>query len=247
MPRPDAVVNDARQSIWSSTGVDLHLSESLIALALLAIISAQKDWALRLANLAYLPLFAFYVLRTTFFWPVVVAYNFLETPRLQRRWIALLAGAWFLFAGGRAGVEEYLRPTANFWMGFGIGYLNPVPEAEFLASNHGPDRLYNSANAGSYLLWRLYPRYHVMADARSFPYLDWLADQFAFTTETSLKAFWQSIRRKWPSVSCKRFPRSTSGRPPKTQKGPSTVKPETSYAPTSTIPDRARTRSPLSS
>ena len=121
MPRPDAVVNDARQSIWSSTGVDLHLSESLIALALLAIISAQKDWALRLANLAYLPLFAFYVLRTTFFWPVVVAYNFLETPRLQRRWIALLAGAWFLFAGGRAGVEEYLRPTANSWMGSASG------------------------------------------------------------------------------------------------------------------------------
>ena len=74
MPRPDAAVNDAHQSIWSSTGVDLHLSEFLIALALLAIISAQKDWA-------------------PFFWPVVVAYNFLETPRLQRRWIALLAGA----------------------------------------------------------------------------------------------------------------------------------------------------------
>ena len=84
MPRPDAAVNDAHQSIWSSTGVDLHLSDFLIALALLAIISAQNDWALRLANLAYLPLFASYVLRTTFFWPVVVAYNFLETPRLQQ-------------------------------------------------------------------------------------------------------------------------------------------------------------------
>ncbi len=187
--RPDAAVNDAHQSIWSSTGINLHLPEFLIVMAVLAVIAAWKDWALRLANLVYLPLFACYVLRTTFFWPVIVAYSFLEKPRLERRWIATLAGVWFVLAGARAGLEAYLRPMANSWMGFGIGYLNPVPEAEFLASHNLPDRLYNSANSGSYLSWRLYPRYRVMADARSFPYLDWFADQFAFTTGGEFTGF----------------------------------------------------------
>ena len=157
-------------------------------MAVLAVIAAQKDWALRLANLVYLPLFAFYVLRTTVFWPVVVAYSFLERPRLERRWIATLAGVWLVFAGGRAGIEAYLRPMA-FLDGFGIGYLNPVPEAEFLASHNLTDRFYNTANSGSYLLWKLYPRYRVMADARSFPYLDWFADQFAFTTGEQFEGF----------------------------------------------------------
>ena len=186
--RPDAAINDAHQSIWSSTGFNLHLPEFLVVMAVLAVIAAQKDWALRLANLVYLPLFAFYVLRTTFFWPVVVAYSFLERPRLERRWIATLAGVWLVFAGGRAGIEAYLRPMA-FLDGFGIGYLNPVPEAEFLASHNLTDRFYNTANSGSYLLWKLYPRYRVMADARSFPYLDWFADQFAFTTGEQFEGF----------------------------------------------------------
>ena len=187
--RPDAAINDAHQSIWSSTGVLLHLPEFLIVMAVLAVIAARRDWALRLANLVYLPLFACYVLRTTFFWPVIVAYSFLEKPRLERRWVATLAGIWLVFAGGRAGIEAYLRPMANSWMGFGIGYLNPVPEAEFLASHNVPDRFYNSANSGSYLLWKLYPRHRVMVDARSFPYLNWFADQFAFTTGEQFEGF----------------------------------------------------------
>ncbi len=193
--RPDAAINDAHQSIWSSTGFNLHLPEFLVVMTVLVAIAAWKDWALRLANLVYLPLFAFYVLRTTFFWPVIVAYSFLETPRPRRRWIATLAGVWLLFAGARAGVEAYLRPMANSWVGFGIGYLNPVPEAEFLGAHSLPDRIYNSANSGSYLLWRLFPNYRVMADARSFPYLDWFADQFAFTTGAEFKGF----LRKYPA------------------------------------------------
>ena len=187
--RPDAVINDAHQSIWSNSGVQLHLPEFFGVMTALAVIASRKDWAVRLANLVYLPLFAFYVLRTTFFWPVVVAYSFLEQPRVQRRWVTALAAIWFAFAGARAGYEAYIRPMANSWLGFGIGYLNPVPEAEFLASHDLPDRFYNSANSGSYLLWRLYPRYRVMADARSFPYLNWFTDQFGFTTGTGFEAF----------------------------------------------------------
>src|SRR5262249_36575573 len=44
-----------------------------------------------------------------------------------------------------------------------------------------PRRLYNLFESGAYLLWRLHPRYLVMTDARSFPYLSWFTDQVRFT------------------------------------------------------------------
>ena len=64
-------------------------------------------------------------------------------------------------------------------------------EAEFLAkANLGP-RIYNLFDPGGYLLWRLYPKYRVMTDSRSFPYLSWFDDQYRFSMGDSFEEFLQ--------------------------------------------------------
>src|SRR5262249_40944801 len=97
---------------------------------------------------------------------------------------SLAAGVWLSAATVR---DAWLRPWPDSWLGFGIAYNNPVAEAEFLARRAAgepgaaPRRLYNLFESGAYLLWRLHPRYLVMTDARSFPYLSWFTDQVRFT------------------------------------------------------------------
>jgi hypothetical protein len=77
--------------------------------------------------------------------------------------------------------EARCAPRPSGWPGPGIGYANPVDEAEWLARHAVGPRLYNTFDSGGYLLWRLYPAYRVMTDSRSFPYLAWFEDQRAFT------------------------------------------------------------------
>ena len=63
-----------------------------------------------------------------------------------------------------------------------------MEEAEFLARGDYGTRIYNTYNAGGYLIWRLFPRYKVMVDARSFPVLDWYSElrQFTRTTDPAI-------------------------------------------------------------
>jgi hypothetical protein len=88
--------------------------------------------------------------------------------------------------------EVRCRPAYDSWLGFGPGSINPVDEAEWLASHALDGRLYNIFDSGGYLLWRLHPRYRVMVDSRSFPYLSWFDEQRAFTSGDGTAAF---IRR----------------------------------------------------
>lgn len=67
--------------------------------------------------------------------------------------------------------------------------MNPVAEAEFLAAAKLPPKLYNLFDSGGYLLWRLDPRYKMMVDQRSFPYLSWYDDQRRFTRGETFDAF----------------------------------------------------------
>ena len=91
------------------------------------------------------------------------------------------AAAVFLFLGGRACLDSWRNPPYASWLGSGISYINPVPEAEFLASAHLGPRLYNLFDSGGYLLWRLSSQYRVMVDSRAFPYLAWFDDQYHFS------------------------------------------------------------------
>ena len=207
--RPDVAWNDAHMSIFANGASGLHFVDLLVLmasiLALLWLRVRKVDWSILLALVAYLPLYMIY-LRTTFFLPAVFCYSALYLRNLatnqirdrQRAFsasfgtLALPAVALALFLGIRASFEAWSNPGYGSWLGFGVGYSNPVAEAGFLASaNLGP-RMYNLFDGGGYLLWRLDPQYKVMTDSRSFPYLAWFDDQYKFSMGESVEEF---IRR----------------------------------------------------
>jgi hypothetical protein len=196
--RADFVWNAAHLSIFDARAAGLHLVEYGAAmLAVLGVLQWRTlragrgiDAAVVLANLAFVPLFAIY-LRTSYFWPILFAYSALhvasrtfsdsaaERPAFARAASGALLALFIVFAA-RSVFEARARPSLASWMGFGPGYINPVAEAEFLARADLGPRLYNIFDSGGYLLWRLHPKYKVMTDSRSFPYLAWFGEQFAF-------------------------------------------------------------------
>jgi hypothetical protein len=139
--------------------------------------------------LAYVPLYLLYV-RSTFLLPALFGYGVLYLARgaTSRRWSTALACVLFAGFAGRAVYQAWFHPDPDAWMGFGISYSQPVDEAEFLAQGNFGPKIYNTYNAGGYLIWRLYPRYRVMVDARSFPFLGWFDElrQFMRTQDPSV-------------------------------------------------------------
>jgi hypothetical protein len=100
-----------------------------------------------------------------------------------------LVAVLFVFFGVRTIYQARVHPETDAWMGFGISYFEPVEEAEFLRQGSFGPRLYNTFNSGGYLLWQLYPRYKVMVDGRSFPYLGWFDELYKFTRTEDPKEF----------------------------------------------------------
>ncbi len=201
--RPDVAWNDAHLSIFADAAASLHFVDLLVLmaaiLALLWLRSRRADWSILLALAAYLPLYMIY-LRTTFFLPAVFCYGGLFLAQLfylspktalipERRLLTAVALPLFLFLGVRASIEAWTNPSYGTWLGFGIGYSNPVAEAEFLASSNLGPRMYNLFDGGGYLLWRLDPQYKVMTDSRSFPYLEWFDDQYKFSMGEGVEEF----------------------------------------------------------
>jgi hypothetical protein len=169
-----------------------------MALGLLAACALRRrGWGLVLLLFAaYTPLFFLYV-RSTFLLPAIFGYGFLFLVRDVRwhRLAPVLACVLFLFFGVRAMDQALQHTESGAWIGFGIGYSQPVDEAEFLAQgNYGP-RIYNTYNAGGYLMWRLFPRYRVMVDARSFPYLAWFEELQQFTRTEDPNEFQAFLNR----------------------------------------------------
>lgn len=199
-PRPDKW-NDAMQNIFSR-GAGSYYVELLIVmggiLILLSIRTRRVDWSIVLMNLGYIGLFMAY-LRSTGFWPGVLTYSSLylmaAEPRKQflrlRSYPAAAALVLFAAMAGQSIVNTLIDPSFGSWTGFGISYVNPVPEAEFVRSLPFSGRLYNLFDSGGYLLWRLYPKYRVMTDSRSFPYLSWFADQYEFAMGRNVDDFLQ--------------------------------------------------------
>lgn len=195
--RPDFAWNAAYQPVWSPLVSGLHLLELGAAMAALLLLAGGRRWDLTLilVNLAYIPLFLVFV-RTSFFWPCIFAYTFLSFPAPDPRPIVRAAAAALcLFFAGRMALEARVRPEWGSWLGFGTGYVNPVPEAEFLAQHRFPARLYNFYDSGGYLLWRLYPQYQVMIDSRAFPYLGFMEEEHAFERGEFVEPF----LKRWPA------------------------------------------------
>lgn len=198
--RPDIAWNNAFQPTWSAAGRYFHLPEFLVWMALgvaAACFLRRKGWLVILALfLAYIPLYLAYV-RATFLLPALFGYGVLYLARgsVGSRWSSALACVLFAGFAGRAVYQAKFHPETNTWMGFGVGYSQPVDEGEFLArGNFGP-RIYNTYNAGGYLIWRLYPRYKVMVDARSFPFAGWFDELTEFTHTRDPKVFRAFLKR----------------------------------------------------
>jgi hypothetical protein len=203
--RPGEAWNTAYQSIFAF-GAAAHFVPLLAIMAgtvlvLLAAADGKRrwrwpaDWAVLLTNLACVPLFVVYV-RSTYVWPAVFGYSALYLAaarrgraRLGHPLLAYAAAGLIIGLGGRAMHDAWRRPTSGSWLGFGISYVNPVMEAEYLAQQHLGPRLYNIFDSGSYLLWRLYPQYEVMTDSRFFPYVAWFDEQYRFTNGDSFADF----------------------------------------------------------
>jgi hypothetical protein len=163
--------------------------------------TATMRWLpLGVAVLAYLPLYLLFI-RATPYLPVVASFLAVALACESRRgmttdaaapdqtWSARVA-AWSAAVLALFGMSQVVLKQPHYgWLGFGIGYVNPVQEAEFLARQPIGSSLYNIFDSGGYLLWRLYPNYRVMTDSRSFPYLSWFEDQFAFANGTMFEPF----------------------------------------------------------
>ncbi len=193
--RPDAAWNAAHQTIFHPQARGLYYPELLAGMALLTALTLfqtrRLDPTSLLLQAFYLPFFLL-ILRATFFLPAVWLYAFLSAPPPQlprRHWQPVLNTAAFLLLTAFTLYDSWRHPRFNSWLGFGIGDVNPVREAEFLASHNFPTRLYNTFNNGGYLLWRLHPKHQVMVDSRSFPYLDWIREENAFERGENLAAF----------------------------------------------------------
>jgi hypothetical protein len=214
---PSAVWNNAYLPIYATGATDLLSLPQIFALLAVAVIvlylfdarrrggCAYVDYALGLSLVAYLPL-SVQLVRASYLWPALACYAIVYLARLARgghdsverpsffpsRWwkhgqiFAMIA---FSTVALRVGYDAYARPEAGSWLGFGVSYHSPVPEAEYLAQRKLDTRFYNTFDSGGYLLWRLYPQYRVMVDSRSFPYLDWFQDQYSFAYGTTFRYF----------------------------------------------------------
>jgi tetratricopeptide (TPR) repeat protein len=146
------------------------------------------DWALLILN-GFLCWLAAQFHRSSFFWTpfwalsMIYMLHKIEWPNKYpkvRHVVQLCVVIGCLFLSGRAVYEVAYRPFATRYLGFGIGYFNPVQASAFVKTNRPGNRMYNSYNTGGYLLWDLYPDQKVFFDARYFPFADWFEEYYAF-------------------------------------------------------------------
>jgi len=209
--RPDAAWNVAHARFGARIGSALHPEEMAVLMAVVLVPlgaarasrgprGARVDWMIVLVNAAAVPLFFLWG-RTTYWWPLVFAPSALvlaadvralgaaRPPWTRARALGEVAIAVFLYLAAVAGWGAWARPFPQSWLGFGIGYVNPVVEAEYVARHRLGPRLYNVGDAGGYLLWRLGPEVQVMADSRSFPFLSWFDEHYAFVHGRDFEGF----------------------------------------------------------
>ena len=221
--RLDVAWNNAYRAVLAgpelaAEHLPLAVMMALVLGALLAVLiglgapGARVDYAVLLINAGYVPLYLLYV-RSTHWWSVVFGWSaiYLLARIRQADLITRLPAQFTMRAGAVVGVlavaatlwlsvrtvtETVFQPSTGSWLGFGVSYVNPVAEADYLAARSAKDdprtsvtRLYNIFDSGSYLLWRLYPRYRVMTDSRAFPYLAWFSDQYQFSNGGDFEDF----------------------------------------------------------
>ena len=214
-PRPDAAWNVAHLSFRSGSAQHSIPRSCFVLMAASSSVSprcapraaraaARVDWMIVLVNAVTVPLFFCGAARV----PLAGRLR-AERARAARRRARARPGpprvdsratparstvAVFIYLAAIACWGAWARPFPQSWLGFGVGYVNPVVEAEYVARHGLGPRLYNVGDAGGYLLWRLGPEVQVMADSRSFPYLAWFDEHFALIHGRGFEGFRRAIR-----------------------------------------------------
>jgi hypothetical protein len=150
----------------------------------------RLDWALVLTNLVFAFMYTRF-LRSTYYWAPIFSLSVVHLLAQRASWVwparrAVALGLGSLIAlvsvlvGARAGFDAVCKPYNPMWFGFGVSYVNPVEEAEFIKNHLAAYRLGNDYDSGGYLLWALWPGTKVMIDPREFPFDEWMDSYLAF-------------------------------------------------------------------
>jgi len=163
------------------------------------IIKAQFDWAVLLANALTIFLYVKYT-RSTYFWAPVFGLTSLhllslrpgfiwpETRQLQLG-LGIVIIFICLFISGRAVYKPPMGRTLGSWTGYGISYINPVEETEFIQSHLSNYRIGNDYNTGGYLIWKLASEKKIFIDPRYFPFRNWYSEYRLFANGVNVQAF----------------------------------------------------------
>lgn len=178
----------------------------LIPLAVRRFLKTRTDWALLLVYFFFIALYLRFLRATYFLGPIFVFCSLYILSREESvlfrsnsRYRAVLGILTVILSLFLLGSETYTRlanKKINSWLGFGVNYLNPVEEAEFIAANIPNVKLGNDYVTGGYLIWRNYPETKIMIDPRYFPFMAWYAqyNQAFWGSEDKLSAFVDSVK-----------------------------------------------------
>lgn len=174
---------------------------AILLLLLLFIRNFKRvEWSSLLANLAFAFLYTRFF-RTTFYWVPIFLFSGLNMLAWQtlipkggrhtKIYNLLFPGIILVASCGLASNTLYkaaIFPEKWLWMGFGIGYGNPVSESEYIKRYFPIARIGNTYDQGAYLLWELWPRNKVFFDSRHFPYKKWSDEFFSFAAGKNIHA-----------------------------------------------------------
>lgn len=137
-------------------------------------------------------------LRTTYLWApllavtvVLLASRSRTGPARGARTVNVAAVVVAGYLSGRVVWESLYSMPPELWLGFGVGPANPVVEAEFVKRFVPGERVGCTYDAGSYLLFTLWPERKVLVDNRYFPFKSWLSEYWDFERGLSFDSFLQ--------------------------------------------------------
>ena len=173
-----------------------------ISLILMYIRKKGLDWTILLSNICF-GIVYFWLRRSTYFFAPVFAFSFLymlavipEFAQFKKRNSRrLLMFAVVLLSLGIFLKDIYsltMDPSHSSDSLFGITYQAPVAEAQYIKDNFSVEKIGNTYNNGSYLIWQLWPESKVMIDQRYFPYKKWFKSYEMLVSGIEIEAFVQS-------------------------------------------------------
>ncbi|MFC1489025.1 hypothetical protein ACFL6B_04165 [Thermodesulfobacteriota bacterium] len=171
----------------------------LIALIIPRIKKRQFDWAIVLTNGFMIYLYILYT-RSTYFWVPVFTLSavYLLSFRPSFLWpesrklktaIRVVITCICLILSGRAVYDRIMRSYGYMWAGFGISYIQPVEETEFIQKYLSEYKIANDYNTGGYLIWKLGPEKKIFIDPRYFPFKKWYGEYLKFENGINIPNF----------------------------------------------------------